>query len=170
MFCRSCWANLPDGTEQCPRCHHDPRVAPVPLASDSPSSPALSAAAPAQSASVNSGPRPGRNLGRLNAALAGIFVLIVAGPPLVRWWETSRALAPPVGTAPVTSEPQGAMPEAVLPRVAEPAAAPTSGDDPAARAVREAYTLYQRGLIVEACERYREVAAHAGRDDVRRSL
>ena len=23
MFCRSCWANLPDGTERCPKCQHE---------------------------------------------------------------------------------------------------------------------------------------------------
>jgi len=27
MFCKNCWANLPDGTEQCSKCGLDPRVA-----------------------------------------------------------------------------------------------------------------------------------------------
>ena len=36
MFCRSCWANLPDGTARCPKCQHDPRLATPPLAVPAP--------------------------------------------------------------------------------------------------------------------------------------
>jgi hypothetical protein len=36
MFCRSCWANLPNGTARCPKCQHDPRLAIPPLAVPAP--------------------------------------------------------------------------------------------------------------------------------------
>src|SRR5262245_58371328 len=114
MFCRSCWANLPDGTEQCPRCQHDPRVASDHPAADSPASPAPPPAHRTEPVPVIARPRPGRNLARLNAALAGTFVLIIAGPSLVRWWETWRASTTAAGTVPVVSEPPDALPEAVL--------------------------------------------------------
>jgi tetratricopeptide (TPR) repeat protein len=113
-------------------------------------------------------PPRGTNLARLNLALAGILVLAVGGPMLARWWEGRRAADLTTGEDSEAVAP-AAVPESSLPHAAEPVAAP-AGDDADARAVREAYGLYQRGDIAAACERYREVASRTGRDDVRRSL
>jgi tetratricopeptide (TPR) repeat protein len=113
--------------------------------------------------------RRGTTLGRLNAALAGAFVLLVAGPPLVRWWEARREVAPPIGVAAPASEPSDARPEPSLPRAVEPVAMPR-GDDPEARAAGEAFALYQQGQVAAACERYRDLAGRSRRDDLRRSL
>ena len=138
MFCRSCWANLPDGTERCPKCQHDPRVA---------TSPPESAPAADLAPSVLSTPAPparpapppprGANLGRLNAALAAVLVLGVTGPVLVRWWETRRAGDPVPGGDSAAVAPADASPEPSLPTAVEPVAAP-AGDDATARAAREA--------------------------------
>lgn len=169
MFCRSCWANLPDGTERCPRCQRDPRVAVPPPADPgppTPSPPAPPDGAPA--VPTVSGARRGTNLARLNVALVGVFVLIAASPPLVRWWEARRAATPPDGGTPPAFEPSDAGPEPSLPRAVEPVAA--RGDDPDARAAREVFALYQQGQVAAACERYRDLAARSRRDDLRRSL
>src|SRR6185436_18457659 len=112
MFCRSCWANLPDGSERCPKCQQDPRV---PSAAPAPSPPA--AAPPPPLPAVAPAPPPrGTSLARLNVALAAVLVLGVAGPFLMRWWETSRAAPPAAGTgSAVVADP---LPEPDLPRVA----------------------------------------------------
>jgi tetratricopeptide (TPR) repeat protein len=102
-------------------------------------------------------------------ALAGAFVLLVAGPPLARWWEAQRQATPTEAGVRSASEPSDARPEPGLPRAVEPVAAPR-GDDPEARAAQEAFALYQQGEVPAACERYRGLAARSGRDDVRRSL
>ena len=128
--------------------------------------------------------------------LAGTLVLLAAGPPLAQWWQarhegpSPHRLRPevsaptdvqPAGTE--TSPPAGVQrgvttvnapvdvqPEVTLPRVGEPVAAP-AGDDPDARAAREAFALYQQGQIATACERYRELLSRGWREDeVRRSL
>ena len=91
----------------------------------------------------------------------------VAGPVLMRWWETSRS-APSVTPEPGPAVVGGPLPEPNLPGVAEPTAGPP-GDDANARAAREAHALYQRGDVAAACERYRELVARAGRDEARRS-
>ncbi len=169
MFCRSCWANLPDGTERCPKCQHDPRVAVSPPEPAPPSQRA--AALPAPTSSVPPAPRPPRatKLARVNATLAAVLVLGVAGPILMQWWEARRAVGPPSGGESAAGASADALPEPSVPTAAEPVAAP-AGDDSAARAAREAYALYQRGDIATACERYRDLAGRSGRDDVRRSL
>ena len=169
MFCRSCWANLPDGTERCPKCQHDPRVAASPPESAPSAEPAPVLPAPTPSAPPAPPPPRGTNLARLNVALAAVLVLGVAGPLLVRWWETRRAAGPPPGGDSAAVAPADALPEPNLPPAAEPVAAP-AGDDADARAAREAYALYQRGDVATACERYRDLVVRSGRDDVRRSL
>ncbi len=35
MFCKTCWANIPDGTKVCPRCGKDPAAPPEPVEDDS---------------------------------------------------------------------------------------------------------------------------------------
>jgi tetratricopeptide (TPR) repeat protein len=169
MFCRSCWANLPDGTERCPKCQHDPRVAVSPPEPVPPVEPASAPAAPAPSTLPAPAPPRGAYLARLNAALAAAIVLGVAGPVLVRWWEARRTASLSTGGDSAAFAPADALLEPSLPRAAEPVAAP-AGDDADARAVREAYALYQRGDVATACERYRDLAARLRRDDVQRSL
>jgi tetratricopeptide (TPR) repeat protein len=172
MFCRSCWANLPDGTERCPKCQNDPRVAVVPASPASTAAPVVTpvAASVAPIVRVSAAPAAARGgtLARLNAVLAAALVLGVTGPFLVRWWEAQR-IAPAAGGSAPAALVQESRPEPDVPRAAEPSAAPT-GDDADARAAREAYALYQRGEIAAACERYRDLAARTRRDDVRRSL
>jgi tetratricopeptide (TPR) repeat protein len=105
----------------------------------------------------------------VNAALAAGFVLLVAGPPAARWWEARhRAALPEAAPAPV-SEAVGSAPEASLPQVAEPVAA-SRGDDPEARAARDALHLYRQGEVAAACEKYRELVLRSPRDDIRRAL
>ena len=168
MFCRSCWANLPDGTEQCPKCQKDPRMAVAPAEPLAASTPApVPPSAPA--ASRSPAPRGG-TLARLNLVLAAALVLGVTGPLLMRWWEAQRTAAPKIagaGSSAVVGD--DARPEPTLPPAVEPTAAP-AGDDPDARAAREAHALYQRGEIAAACERYRDLAARTRRDDIARSL
>jgi tetratricopeptide (TPR) repeat protein len=99
--------------------------------------------------------------------IAAGLVLLVAGPPLFRWWEAQRAPGQADGErAPAPAEPRA---EPGQPRAVEPVAA-AGGDDADARAAKEAYALYQRGQIAAACERYADLAARSRRDDVRRSL
>src|SRR5215831_11513002 len=99
MFCRSCWANLPDGTERCPKCQNDPRVAVAPPSS------APAAAAPAPLAPPPRAPRPARgrgsNLAWVNMALALALGAVIAGPLLMRWWGERRTtlLSPEGGSA-----------------------------------------------------------------------
>jgi tetratricopeptide (TPR) repeat protein len=166
MFCRSCWANLPDGTERCPKCQHDPRVPAAPPVSGPPASPAGAPPAAPRAAAPAAPAARGTTLARLNAALAAVLVLGVAGPVLLQWGRAPRAAAPPPAGAALATDPS---PEPALPSVDEPTAGPP-GDDADARAAREALALYQRGDIRSACERYRELVSRTGRDDARRSL
>jgi tetratricopeptide (TPR) repeat protein len=126
-------------------------------------------AAPAPPVRPASPPPRGASLARLNAALAAVLVLGVAGPVLVRWWETRRPADRASGEDSAAGTPVDALPEPSLPTAVEPVAAP-AGDDANARAAREAYALYQRGEIAAACERYRDLVARSGRDDARRAL
>jgi tetratricopeptide (TPR) repeat protein len=167
MFCRSCWANLPDGTEQCPKCQKDPRVAVAPPAPTGASTPAP---VPPSTPAATVSPRPrGATLARVNLVLAAALVLGVTGPFLMRWWEAQRMAAPSAGAGPSAVGVDDARTEPTLPRVEEPTAAP-AGDDADARAAREAHALYQRGDIAAACERYRDLAARTRRADLQRSL
>ena len=168
MFCRSCWANLPDGTERCPKCQHDPRV-PVPSAEAGAPAAPPPRPTPAPSVARNPAARRGRTLARVNLALAAVFLLLVGGPPVARWWEARRLEEPPGVAAPPTSESDGAAPESSLPEIASPIAAPR-GDDADARAAREAFALYQQGQIAAACDKYRDLEAKSRRDDIRRAL
>jgi tetratricopeptide (TPR) repeat protein len=126
-------------------------------------------AAPAPPVRPASPPPRGASLARLNAALAAVLVLGVAGPVLVRWWETRRPADRASGEDSAAGTPVDALPEPSPPTAVEPVAAP-AGDDANARAAREAYALYQRGEIAAACERYRDLVARSGRDDARRAL
>ena len=165
MFCRSCWANLPDGTEHCPKCQQDPRVPAAPPTAAAPASPPVVVPPPARATSPAPPPR-GTSLARLNVALAAVLVLGVTAPLLLRWWETPRAVSPFPGAGSTTVA--ESLPEPSLPGVVEPTAGPP-GDDAAARGAREALALYQRGEVATACERYSQLAARTGQDDARRS-
>jgi tetratricopeptide (TPR) repeat protein len=167
MFCRSCWANLPDGTERCPKCQHDPRGAVA--SSASAAGPSGPPPPPPRSVPVAPASPGGGRLARLNAVLAAALALAVTGPVLVHWWEARREPAPEVEGRPVAPASADARPEPSLPRAVEPVAVAT-GDDADARVAREAYALYQRGDIQTACERYRDLATRNRRDDVQRSL
>ena len=167
MFCRSCWANLPDGTERCPKCQRDPRV-PAPPA-EAGSAPPPRPAPPASPVARASASRRGTNLARANVALAAVIVALVAGPPVLRWWEARQQAPPPDATQPAASAPAAAQPDASPPEVAAPAVA-GRGDDPDARAVREALDLFQQGQVTAACEQYRDLATRTRRDDIRRAL
>jgi tetratricopeptide (TPR) repeat protein len=158
MFCRSCWANLPDGTERCPKCQNDPRVA---------VSPPPPAETPPLSVGAAAARGRGANLALVNMALALALVVGVTGPPLMRWWERRAATRSTGGDQ--EAPPLAALPAPGLPRAVEPVSRPV-GDDPDARAAREAYALYQQGDVATACERYRELAARSRRDDLQRSL
>jgi tetratricopeptide (TPR) repeat protein len=163
MFCRSCWANLPDGTERCPKCQRDPRV-PVAPPPEPSARPAVAPRPPADP------PAPGRNLARLNILLAALLAALVGGPPVARWWMAPPGRSAPPPPAPAT---EGAPPASVEAGSVVPAAAPVAaprGDDPDAGAAREAYALYQGGRIAEACERYGEIARRTGGDADRRAL
>ena len=167
MFCRSCWANLPDGTGQCPKCQNDPRLAAAPPAPDP------SGAAPAPPVGPRPAARRASNLGLVNMTLALALGLGIGGPPLVHWWEGRRASPQPTdGASPTSapvSRPQAALPEPTLPHAVQPITTPV-GDEADARAANEAYALFQRGDVATACERYRELAVRTGHDEVRRSL
>jgi tetratricopeptide (TPR) repeat protein len=102
-------------------------------------------------------------------ALAAALAMAVTAPVLVRWWEAPRETTRTTDSGSSSVAPAEALPEPSLPRAVEPAAAPV-GDDADARTAREAYTLYQRGEVATACERYRELAARSRRDEVLRSL
>src|SRR5215831_2345512 len=156
MFCRSCWANLPDGTERCPKCQHDPRVPMSP-----PPDPVATASPPPPPPRLPPGPAKGRpsNLARVNMALAALLVAGIGGPLLMHWWEERRT---PRGPA-ARESPAAALaplPEPSMPRAIQPSPA-SATDDPDARAATEAYTLFERGDIASACERYRQLAAQS---------
>src|SRR5215468_10795420 len=89
MFCRSCWANLPDGTERCPKCQSDPRVAVAPV-SPTPAE-AAPAAPPPRLAAARSPKGHGSKLVWVNVALALALGLGITVPLLTRWWEERRA-------------------------------------------------------------------------------
>src|SRR5262245_47419939 len=120
MFCRSCWANLPDGTERCPKCERDPRVAVAAPASASPG-PSGSPSPPGRPASGVPVPTHGGRLARLNAMLAAALALAVTGPVLVHWWESRREPPPGGSGGPVTAVLADARPEPSLPGALEPA-------------------------------------------------
>jgi tetratricopeptide (TPR) repeat protein len=160
MFCRSCWANLPDGTAECPKCHRDPRIAGAP--------PAAPLAPPAIPRGAPASRLPG--LARLNLVLAAGLAVAILGPPGVRWWEARRA-APPRPPVEARGDPttSGRPPlETGFPDAGQPAAPRGGGAE--VRPEREAYALFQQGQIAAACERYRELAARADREETRRSL
>jgi tetratricopeptide (TPR) repeat protein len=168
MFCRSCWANLPDGTERCPKCQHDPRVAAPPA------DPGLSAHPVARTDTpIRVTPPPasrrGTTLARVNMALAAVVLVLVGGPPVMRWWQTRQPPGPSDGARLPASESASAPLPASPPDTAAPVLAVRS-DDPDAQAASEAATLYRRGDIAAACERYRDLVARSRRDDVRRAL
>jgi len=101
-------------------------------------------------------------------ALAALLVAGIGGPLLMHWWEERRTArgsaareSPAVALAP--------LPEPSMPRAIQPSPA-SATDDPDARAATEAYTLFERGDIASACERYRQLAAQSRREEVRRSL
>jgi tetratricopeptide (TPR) repeat protein len=102
-------------------------------------------------------------------ALAAGFLALLAGPPLMRWWEAREPAPLPDAPRPPVAAPPDAQPAASPPEVAAPAVA-AQGDEADARAVRQALTLYEQGQVAAACEQYRDLAARTRRDDIRRAL
>jgi tetratricopeptide (TPR) repeat protein len=168
MFCRSCWANLPDGTEQCPKCHNDPRV-PVAPPSAEPVAAASPLPPPTSGGELARAKAPGSRLAWVNMALAVAIVGGVGGPLLFRWWEDRQEALRSAETGAQAVAGPAALPELTPLAKMQPSPGP-AGDDPDARAAKEAYTLFQRGDIPAACEAYRQLVARSGREDARRSL
>jgi tetratricopeptide (TPR) repeat protein len=102
-------------------------------------------------------------------ALALVLVAGVAGPLLMRWWEERRPALLSTEEESSAAAESTPLPAPPPPRAVQPTAGP-AGDDADARAAKEAYALFQRGDIATACERYRQLAARSGREEVRRSL
>jgi len=159
MFCRSCWANIADGSPECPKCHADPTATPAgPVPG-----PRGPAPAPAEQ-------RKGDRQNRLIALVALLVLVLVAGPTAVEWvmerWRrgpsepgpgggpTGPGARPPIETAAPSAEPT----------------APSAGAGGEVALLQEAYALYQRGRVAEACDRYREAATRVGSEEVRRNL
>ncbi len=159
MFCRSCWANIADGSAECPKCHADPTAAPA--------GPHPGARRPAPASAET--PRGDRQ-NRLIALLALLVTVLVGGPPAVEWVMARWGGRP--GGAGSDGGPAGAGPrpsiEAAAPSV-EPSA-PSAGPGPEVALLREAYALYQQGRVAEACDRYRAAADRIGSEEVRRNL
>lgn len=160
MFCRSCWANLPDGTRECPKCQADP-AAPGPVAR--PGGPAAAPRLPRKS------PRPGPDRQTRLIVLVALLVLtLIAGPKAVEWAATrlpgapARAAGPAIAPTSVPAAPG-------VPASAEPTAPPAAAG-PEVEAMREAYALYQAGKLLEACDRYRDAVNRGGSPEARRDL
>src|SRR5262245_57366603 len=146
MFCRSCWVNLPDGTERCPKCQNDPRVAVAPT----PPTPVEAApAAPLpRPVAPRSGPGHRSKLVWVNVALATALGLLIAGPLLSRWWEERQTAFNSTDGAPLAAAPAPLSPPPLsaptLPRSVQPTLGST-GDEADVRDANEAYALFQRG-------------------------
>lgn len=156
MFCRSCWANIPDGSPQCPKCQADPQAAPAPSAAASQRTPA---------------PGPARAAGkpdaasRLKAGLLLVLGVLVAALLVTRWLERpAREESTEAGRvgARVAAAPGAGQ---ALP-VVEPGA--QAGGGPEAALAREALALYRQGRVAEACDRYRELVGRVRTDEARR--
>lgn len=105
---------------------------------------------------------------RLNALLATLLLVLVAGPPAVRW-ALERWVAPPVPPRPLAVRQPPRPP--VTPSAPAPEIAPSvPAEGPDAALAREAYTLYQDGRVAEACERYRALAARTEAEVIQRNL
>ncbi len=165
MFCRSCWANVPDSSLRCPRCEADPRATPPAPAA------VAGAASPAARRATASPPLPpkskGLDIGTLTLVLAGLIVAVAAGPSALRWFSERGSASDRDGRAGAAPTGARAPVEARLPAATGPAA-PVGG--PEAVLAREAFQLYQEGRVAEACERYRDLANRTSGEDVRRDL
>jgi tetratricopeptide (TPR) repeat protein len=166
MFCRACWFNIPDGSEECPRCHADPggAAAPAAPASAGPAESAVRAPAPADE------PAPPKKKGdrqnRLIVLVAGLLLVVIGGPWAFEWIgarlrgrDASLPAGPGAPPRPLSAPAPGAEPTA-----------PTVGSSPEAEALREAYGLYQQGKLAEACERYRDAVNRGGSRESRQGL
>ncbi|MBI3455619.1 MAG: tetratricopeptide repeat protein [Candidatus Rokubacteria bacterium] len=105
---------------------------------------------------------------RLNGLLATLLLVLVAGPPAVRW-ALERWVAPPAPPRPLAARQPPRAPVATSAPAPELApSVPAEGPD--AALAREAYTLYQEGRVAEACERYRVLVARMESEEARRNL
>lgn len=163
MFCRSCWANIADGSQQCPKCEADPAAAPA-------ARPASPARPPAPTVADPARPKGGDRTNRLVGLVAVLVMVLIGGPPAMEWaalrWRDGGGVPPsgpgprgPVERPPLESEAPAAEP-----------IGPTAGAGPEVGLMREAYALYQEGRIAEACDRYRDVVTRAASDQARRNL
>jgi tetratricopeptide (TPR) repeat protein len=157
VFCRSCWANIADGSPECPRCHADPGAAPA-------------AATPARAGGAPGEPPPkkkrkGDRQNRL-IALVGLLVLVLIVGPTTVEWAVRRWRGDPAGPGPGSSE---RPPLEATASTADPTR-PSADAGPDAASLREAYELYQQGRVAEACDRYRDLANRLGTPEVRRNL
>ena len=145
MFCRSCWANLPDGTEQCPKCQNDPRV---PSAAAGRVGRGRSAPAAAPPPVAPGATRAARTWRRLNLALAAA-ARPGGGRPAADALVGGAADGAP--RSPVRGRPRLSRDDARP----EPTPAPCRGADGGARRATirtrarrgRRYALYQRGEI-----------------------
>ena len=163
MFCRACWANIPDGSRECSRCHADPAAAPA-------GPPASPARPPAPTVAVRARPGSGDRTNRLIGLVAVLVMVLIGGPPAVEWaarhWRDGGGVPSSGPGSPGPVERLGLVLEAPA---AEPIG-PTAGAGPEVLLMREAYALYQEGRIPEACDRYRDVVNRAASDQARRNL
>jgi tetratricopeptide (TPR) repeat protein len=195
MFCRSCWANIPDGSPACPKCQADLTAGPgapapggaAPTPDRAPPAPPSSGPAPPTppaSALATPGPpaprpapppasrpapaaRGGDWQNRLIALVALLLLTIVAGPTVVGWVVQRR------DDRAVTPEGGGSVRRPSLEAVGaepEPTDGGGGGSGADAAQAQEAFTLFQQGRVAEACERYRDLARRVDQEAIRRNL
>jgi tetratricopeptide (TPR) repeat protein len=166
VFCRACWANIPDASTECPRCHANPGGSSEPAAPAPAATADRTARAPAPR-EFQPPPKTGDRQNRLIVLVATLLLVLVAGPKAVEWvgaWL--RSADEPPATGPVA-------PPRPLARAPEPTAEPAgpdTGTGPDVELLREAYALYQQGKLAEACERYRDAVNRGGSGQARKSL
>lgn len=167
MFCRACWANIPDGSVRCPKCQGDPRAEPAAAPGTAVPSGRVTERGPARAP----GARRSDTATRLSVLLALLLAVLVGGRYFTEWYEERRARqegAEASRAGARVAQGGGAGWGGALP-VVEPGPGALAGGPEAALA-REALALYREGRIAEACERYRELVSRARSDEARRDL
>src|SRR5262249_50307133 len=100
---------------------------------------------------------------RLIALVAGLVLVLIAGPPATDWakrrWQGE----------PSTPGPSARPPLEATSTTTDPTA-PSANGGPGGAPRREAYELYQKGSVAEACDGYRALANRLGTTEVRKNL